>query len=282
MVTHVTLEKQIEILFAQLNRARAGGSIPEVGALSTELTSLVNSSRAMALSVKPSVSSLFATAAVEMWQRGLHSFLISAALSNASPIWASISGYYASHYTMRGFAHLLGFYRLHHRRAAVRLEISGGAHVCNISRKGVGREHQFYWKVVKNDPHFANDPFFGPNSEDIAVSDSAHRNVASYSDHIAKFPRFDPLDEETLKRRITSLAEIELSSVPTPNSDNYPEVENVQLIAYHRIVKFRNFVDGVLGGRNSFWNIHREPDWSRGYIDFQVTAPKFISSYSYT
>src|SRR4051794_22938270 len=52
----------------------------------------------------------FATAAVDIWLRAVHSFLISASLTESSPIWASISGYYSSHYSVRAIAHLLGYF----------------------------------------------------------------------------------------------------------------------------------------------------------------------------
>ena len=43
----------------------------------------------------------FAMAAVKMWLRAVHSFLISVSLTKASPIWSSVAGYYSSHYSIR-------------------------------------------------------------------------------------------------------------------------------------------------------------------------------------
>ena len=54
---------------------------------------------------------LFATAGVEMWHRAIHSFLWSVALTESSPIWSSVSGYYSSHFVMRALAHSMGIFK---------------------------------------------------------------------------------------------------------------------------------------------------------------------------
>jgi hypothetical protein len=64
-----------------------------------------------------------------------------------------------------------------------------------------------------------------------------------------------------------------------PRKDHYPDVENVQLIAYHRLIQFRNFLDEILGGKNIFWTNYRNPSWSREYLNFQVVKPRFLESY---
>jgi len=282
MSTDLTFHQHIEIVFQPLNKKKA--SLPAQGALATALRSLVDKAAQAGtdtIATSPQVTSWFGTAAVEMWTRGVHSFLISAALTQVSPIWASTSGYYASHYVMRGFAHLLGFFQLYRqKKCIVQIKISDGKHLCQITKKNAGdREHKFYWKTVKQHPSFENDPFFTNNVEDNDESDAAHRNIASYSDHIGKFPSFRPLDEKHLKERLEKLAGIELSSVPIPNRERYPDVEAVQLVAYHRIVKFRGILDEVLGGKNRFWNVHRNPAWCADFVNFQVVEPTFISSY---
>ena len=275
-----SLEHRINILFRNLETR---SPIASPGCLSSELNSLVDKAKKInvdALNVSTKISSLYATAAVEIWLRGIHSFLISSSLTNVSPIWASVSGYYASHYCVRGLAHLLGFFQLHRKKRIVRIDIEGGKYCCYIDKKGGSdREHKYYWKVVKNNSRFVSDPFFTLNEEDSSDSDSAHRNIANYFDHINGFTDFDPLNKEALKQRIDHLSKIELSSVPIPRKEKYPDVENVQLIAYHRIIKFRSFLDDILGGKNGFWRIYRNPRWCIDFLNFQVVTPRFLKIY---
>lgn len=281
MSTTVHVRQHIEILFSGLNRTAAGHALPHPGTLSIRLQDLVQKAKGDVVGVKPELTGLYATAAVEMWHRALHSFLISVCLTEASPIWASVSGYYASHYSVRGLAHLLGYFQLYRNRRIIKVEITGGKHYCHIIKKNAGdREHKFYWKTVKDDTTFSGDPFFTFNPEDQDQSDCAHRNKANYSDHVNKFPTFQILSDGFLKERIQRLSEISFSSVPVPNRQKYPDIESVQLIAYHRIVKFRGFVDGILGGTSRFWKVHRTPPWCSPFLlDFQVVEPRFIGSY---
>lgn len=98
-------------------------------------------------------------------------------------------------------------------------------------------------------------------------------------DHLNKFPSFQTLDKEYLSQQIEKIASIELSDVPIPRKDSYPDIINVQLIAYHRMIKFRKFVDDVLGGSNRFWKVHRNPSWCLDYLDFQLVDPEYTSLY---
>jgi len=215
---------------------------------------------------------MFTTAAVDIWMRAVHSFLVSSSLTNVSPVWASVAGYYSSHYSVRALAHLLGFFQLFSRKRIVRLQFHGGSYVCNFDPKTAGdREHRFYWRIVKKDPHFATDTFFTENNSAIDDSDVAHRDRASYADHLPQFPVFRPLDAVALRTRINRISEIEFASPPIPRVSRYPDVESVQIIAYHRLVRFRNFVDAVVGGGNRFWNVHRDPTWARDFLDYQLT-----------
>jgi hypothetical protein len=275
-----SLEDRISILFRNLETK---SQIANPGYLSSELSSLVDKADKInvnTLSISTKISSLYATAAVEIWLRGIHSFLISSALVDVSPIWSSVSGYYASHYCIRGLAHLLGFFQLHRKKRIVRIDIVGGKYLCFIDKKGGSeREHRYYWKVVKNHIRFASDPFFTINVEDSSDSDSGHRNIANYFDHINGFTDFHPLNREILKQRIDHLSKIELSSVPIPRKGKYPDVENVQLIAYHRIIKFRSLLDEILGDKNGFWKIHRNPRWCIDFLNFQAVTPRFLKIY---
>lgn len=283
MANSLSIDKQITILFKSLDRSASAGTLPDHGHLSYELTKVVEKSAKCGvntLNVGPSLTSHFASAAVEMWLRGVHSFLISSSLTTVSPIWASVSGYYSSHYCVRGLAHLCGNFHLHRKKRIISINIDGGKHYCNIDTKqGGDREHKYYWRIVKEHPQFKDDPFFTINDEEKDVSDSGHRNIANYSDHLNGFPNFRPLDEESLRKRISHLSKIHLSSVPIPRKESYPDIECVQLIAYHRLIIFRNLLDSILGGTNSFWRVHRNPSWCAAYIDFQVTKPSFVDLY---
>jgi hypothetical protein len=278
-----SIENRIDIVFKGLERRTSTTAFPSLGHLSSELNSLADKAERAnveCLNVTPKITSLYATAAVEIWLRGVHSFLISSSLTNVSPIWASVSGYYASHYCVRGLAHLLGFFQLYRKKRTARIEIEGGKYCCYIEKKGgADREHKYYWKIIKSNVRFEDDPFFTLNEEDTGDSDSGHRNIANYYDHINGFPNFHPLSEETLTKRIGYLSKIELSSVPIPRKEKYPDIENVQLIAYHRIIKFRSFLDEILGRKSRFWSTYRNPIWCADFLNFQVIKPRFVEIY---
>jgi hypothetical protein len=259
----------------------ASAALPETSALSGELRALVAKANTNPIVVTPKIAALYATAAVEMWQRGVHSFLVSVSLTGTSPVWSSVSGYYASHYCVRGFAHLLGYFQLYQKRKCiVQISIGGGKYYCQILAKSAGdREHKFYWKIVKRHPQFAGDDFFTINPEDDDVSDSAYRATANYADHVDRFPNFQPLNQEDVKTRIKLLSAVSLSSAPIPNRKKFPDdVKSVQLVAYHRLIRFREFLDGVLGGSHTFWKVHRNPSWSKDFLDFQVTRPRALEN----
>ena len=270
------LLKRIERTFAYLNSQSAAGSFPGPGALATLLSQYVDPSvSTKTISATRKIQTGFATAAVEMWLRAVHSFLISLSLSKASPAWASISGYYSSHYSVRAFAHLFGTFQLQRKHRIAYLE-KGGGHL-TLEKKNAGdREHKFYWKYVSE---HLNDPFFYPNQEDQA--DGGHRNKINYWDHIGQYPVFKPLDAQFLRDAVERIAGIYLSSVPVPRADAnpFPDLDNVQIIAYHRLVKFRKFLDGICE-KNRFWSIYRNPSWRPCSLRFNVVEPMFVSVYA--
>lgn len=275
-----TIRGQIHAMFRGLHRKSAAGAIPPPGSLSARLSRLVESAVGETSRIDAETLAHFATASVEMWHRSIHSFLISASLTKASPLWASVSGYYSSHYAIRAFAHLLGYFHLHTKKRIVHVEVSGSHYICYIITKKAGeREHRLYWKVVKKHSRFIGDPFFTINDESQPRSDSGHRCKANYADHINSFPAFQILDEVYLKERVEKIASVELSDAPIPMTGSYPDIENVQLVAYHRMVKFRRLVDEVLGGANRFWSVQRCPGWSQRYLDYQIIEAKYTSVY---
>ncbi|MHB8729321.1 MAG: hypothetical protein ACYC9K_09860 [Sulfuricaulis sp.] len=278
------LEQSIEILFGRFNRRAANTTLSDRTILANKLNALADTLGKKAVGsfqLTPDSAALFATAAVEMWLRSVHSFLISASVTEASKIWASVSGYYASHYSVRAIAHLLGIFQLYRKKRVARVDF--GSNLCNLEKKGGNdREHKFYWKVVEMHPYFSTNPFLQKNKNEDEQSDSGHRNIANYVDHINQFPNFRVLDLEILKLRIRYLSSIELSSVPIPRLEHYPDIENVQLVAYHRILSFRRFLDNILGNKNRLWQVHRTPSWCDGILDFQATEPRFLGVYGET
>lgn len=266
-------------MFADLNSQSAAGSFPAPGTLSDLLSKHVDpASPTKTVAATRKILTCFATAAVEMWLRAVHSFLISASLTKASPIWSSVAGYYSSHYSVRAFAHLFGAFQLHKRRRIAYLD-EGGGHVVLEKKYGNDREHKFYWKFVSEHPQLANDPFFYPNQEDQL--DGGHRNKANYSDHICRYPVFQPLDLQFLKDKVEQISSIELSSVPVPraDADHFPDIENTQIVAYHRLVKFRQLVDEICTG-NRFWKVQRTPTWCPDTLKFSVVEPVFAALYA--
>jgi hypothetical protein len=275
------LRNQITVMFAALDKQSAADAFPAPGALSTFLTSHCAPFTQPTVAAKPGDLTLFATAAVEMWLRAVHSFLISASLTQASPIWSSVSGYYSSHYSIRALAHLFGLFHLHKMKRLVQLASHGKGWVLQIDKKNAGdREHKLYWKYLSDHPELSSDPFFYPNREDKPESDGSHRNKANYADHLYRFPVFKPLDEEYLARRIQRIAEIEFSDVPIPSADRFPDIESVQIVAYHRFVKFRRLVDETVGPTNRFWKIQRTPSWIPKTLTFEVVDPVYTAMYA--
>ncbi|MFY9909571.1 MAG: hypothetical protein WCF22_24730 [Candidatus Sulfotelmatobacter sp.] len=280
MKIEMPLQAHVAEAFAPLNQDAAAHAFPAPGSLSAALDKasppgLVGD---VAPGKTPVIARMFTTAAVDVWMRGVHSFLISASLTNVSPIWASASGYYSSHYSVRAIAHLLGFFQLFTKKKIVRLEFQSGRFVCSFGAKTThDREHRFYWKVVKASPLFAGDPFFTVNPA-MDESDVGHRDRANYADHLSGFPMFRPLNAADVRARIERISEIEFQAPPIPRVSLYPDLESVQIVAYHRLVRFRNLVDTVVGTENRFWKVQRNPPWARDFMDFQLTEEATLSS----
>jgi hypothetical protein len=272
---------QIELIFNHLKTTSGSATFPQPGSLSSQLNSIIDVTKGdYTENVKKETVMKFGTASIEMWHRSIHSFLISAALTKASPVWSSVAGYYSSHYAVRAFSHLFGHFQLYKLKRIVQLQISGSNYYCHISSKKAGeREHKASWKYLKSYSPFDSDPFFTINDDNLPNSDGAHRNKANYQDHIGRFPIFQSLDDEYMKRRFEQISSIQLSDAPIPNTDSYPDLESVQLIAYHRLIRYRIFLDEILGGSNRFWSVNRKPNWCPSYFDFQVSQPEYSTIY---
>lgn len=260
--------KLASVLFSELDAQKKPGWLPQPGSLAENLRKRIPIKGGNSFRLSSSDSILFATAAVEIWLRAVHSFLVSSSLEKASPIWSSISGYYASHYVMRAFAHLHGHFLLRGSRRHVRISHgTRGSFLCE-SKVESSNEHNFYWKLVNSVPKFSQDCLFSDNNDRLPPSDSSHRGFANYWDHVNNFHDFMPVNEEYLITRIERVSELITDSPTLPNK--YPDLDSVHIIAYARIVRFRNYVDETIGTKNRYWRYYRNPSWFTKYMDFQA------------
>ena len=272
MTVDLALENQMARMFDSLKTYPAG-QLPSMGELSERLSAIAPgkgvASATYSLDIR--MVQLLSTASINMWMRAVHSFLISASLTNTSPIWSSVTGYYSSHYSVRALAHSLGFFHLFRAKRNVQVSMKNGRFEARFFQKGANdREHVIYWSVVRSCTIFADDPIFTDNKSDQGPSDSQHRDAANYADHVPSLPKFAPLSKDELTGRIRHISEVELSSVRIPNVDAFPDLVAVQLIAYHRLVKFRDLLDELLGTSNRYWNQARSPTFAKRYMDYQV------------
>jgi len=271
------LQVRLRTTFERLNGVAAAQAFPHIRALTDSLERAVPQAGNITR-ISPVTAELFATASVDIWLRAVHSFLVSASLTKASPIWASVSGYYSSHYSVRAFAHLLGYFLLFRERKVVRWSLDNGHHVCSFTSRGAGdREHKLYWNWVKRDEHFETDPMFSEYNPSADASDVRHRDRANYSDHLFPYPTFHVLSRKELRERIQLISKIEFQDPPIPDVSRFIDLESVQIVAYHRMVKYRQFLDQALGGGNRFWKVHRNPSFARGVINFQLTEPRGLA-----
>jgi len=272
-IDYAAADQVFELSFERLDRP-ARMDFPKQGTLSRRFSELiVGSARAATLSHQH--SSMLASAGVEMWHRAIHSFLWSVALTESSPLWSSVSGYYASHFVMRAFAHAMGIFKSFTRRMAIQVVVRNGHFVC-VQLADSGGEHAFYWKAVKGHPLLVPNPLFRENYErednrKEDKSDAMHRNFANYADHLDSFRalRF-PTDQE-FKKRVEKISRIRRHSVsaPTPQRDDFPDIDKVQVLAFQRIVAFHEFLDNKVPD-NRFWRAHRRPNWCKDFLSFQL------------
>jgi hypothetical protein len=93
--------------------------------------------------------------------------------------------------------------------------------------------------LVKATRAFEGDDLFTENNQESDKSDVRHRNHANYSDHLFQYPSFSVAKEGVVKERIDHISKIAIDAAPLPRIDKFPDLEYVQLIAYHRIIRFR-------------------------------------------
>lgn len=266
MIDHSYSDRVLGLTFARLGRPGSPLEFPPEESLSGQIVASLEDDGQWIPHIQ---ISLFASASIEMWHRAVHSFLWSVALRDHSKIWSSVTGYYASHYVMRAFAHAFGFFKSFATKKIIQVLINHGTCVCSaIDAKDKG-EHSFYWKVVKDYPDFKGNQLFRLNSERDKTSDCAHRNHANYSDHIGGFVKLGFPTTEQLSGSIEKISRIRRFAVTEVDRDGFPDLDNVQILAYQRLVTFRDFLDDRLSD-NRFWRAHRDPNWCKGVITFHL------------
>lgn len=227
-------------------------------------------------------AALFSTAAVEMWHRAIHSLITALSLGASSEIWSCVAGYYASHYSVRAFAHLFGYFSLYSRKLLIEVTPSGARFQCSPVggvAKSVRSEHQFYWTIVKKLPDFATDRLFTNNTDQASQSDAAHRGVASYVDHLDRFTPYNSIDRDEVRRRFVQLATTALqgqASISIPDRQHYPQLGVVLSVAYLRIYRFREYLDEMLPVKRGFWARHRIPPWYTGLLPFPSRPEEMV------
>jgi len=264
----------LQRIFSPWRGVAAAGAFPAVSALTDELERRLPPGRVtqrIDVPLQAATSRLFASAAIEIWQRAVHSLLISIALTRQSVLWSTICGYYATHYTFRGLAHLLGHYQMFRRHLIAQLSLDNGVLICSFSR-GREREHDWYRRIVGVNPLLNTDPFFAlptPPSE----YDVVHRDRANYADHLNLLPTLQNQDREFVRQRLAQMARIE-SLVPSEILvGDFPNLDAVQINAYQRIARFRRFLDESIED-NRLWSYHRNPGWAMPFTNFEIVEPR--------
>lgn len=268
-------DRVFELSFGKLDKSSARMDFPKIGTLALHFRELLRDTNTTSPTVSHQRCPMLASAGVEMWHRAIHSFLWSVALTETSPLWSSVSGYYASHFVMRAFAHSMGIFKSFIQRTAIQIVLHGNQFVCERLSDG-GGEHSFYWKAVKGHPKLVSNPLFRENNErennrQEDKSDALHRTFANYADHLDSFTALKFSTTDKVSERVEKISRIRRHSVtaPTPQREYFPDIDKVQILAFQRIVAFHDFVDEKIP-KNRFWRAHRRPSWCSDVISFQI------------
>jgi hypothetical protein len=252
----------------------AAANLPPLSMLREQLEGMItphHNSKAFEVQLTPTQSKYFASASIEIWHRAVHSLLVSTALTRESILWSCISGYYATHYTFRAFAHAMGYFQLFQERWTISLRMESGSLVGTF-RKGRKREHEWYRSVISELPCLNSDPFFAPTERGVMI-DSTHRDHANYSDHFGLPPNIQNIDREAIRNRMQQLARMEVQTPLEFSFETFPDIGAVQVNAYQRVARFRRFLDETLEN-NRLWDVLRTPGWATYFTDFQFIEPR--------
>lgn len=278
MASGSTHKPLVNKIFGELNK-QGPEKLPQPGALAKTLRKHIKD-RGVQFHLRAADAALFGSAAVEMWLKAVHSFLISASVMKTSPVWSAVSGYYSSHYTMRAFSHVFGHFALIRDKQVAEMTLDQG-YFCDVKKKSNLIEHQYYWALPHEEFGTPGNAIFPMNpriKKDSETSDGFHRIYANYFDHVCFFPEFTPLDKVFLRARVDRISELVTDSPTVPDNAKFPDLDAVHVIAYTRIVKFRTFLDDVVDPKNRFWSFYRKPSWFLKYMDFQLPENSTLSS----
>lgn len=172
---------------------------------------------------------------------------------------------------MRAFAYSMGILKSFLQKEIIQISEENGEFVCTplVWGKNGRGEHAFYWKAIKNHPNFIDNDLFRENSERDFQSESSHRTYANYIDHIDSFVPLELPATVSVANEVERISRIRLHSVTTPTRNDYPDLQNVQILAFQRIIAFQDFLDDKVAN-NRFWRAHRRPSWCQNVMLFQV------------
>lgn len=255
-------KEQIREMFSVINTAGIPAPYPARWALST----CINSHRFIHNRCPADMSSraLFFTASLDLWQRGIHSLLLSMSLTKKSPLWSSASGYYASHYVVRSFANLFGYCVADLGQIDT---IKDGADWFFRIVDDKPKEHSQYWSAAANK---IGTPFVR-NTARGEVGDKIHRTWASYADHLPEYASYGVTPDYDLRQRCEELSHIHPA---VPSIRAFPDLDHVQAIALARIVKYRDFADEVFGTESGTWSQMRQPAWCPFDLGIEFVSPE--------
>ncbi len=250
----------IRPLVENLNR-KGSDSIPPPARLSGYLKTHAPSFMGL---VKIEDATLFITASIEMWQRAINSLILSIVWSDVSRSWAVVTAYYSSHYMIRAFAHLYGYYSLN---KVATVELSKSRKGFQIVKGKAHREHEYYWNVVSDQ---LKNRLFGNNIEQI------HRGYASYQDHLDRFKVFNsesiPNSDE-LKMKIGIIADLPYKPL---DDTQIPDLTTLQCLSYKRICFYRNWFETNFES-SRYWKSLRTPKWWAGIMVYKEDGQQLSS-----
>src|ERR1017187_1136328 len=129
-IDYISTDRIVELSFGKLDKPSAKLDFPKPGTLSRHFNELIKNTGSTSPTLSHQDCVMLASAGVEMWHRSIHSFLWSLALTEGSPLWSAVSGYYASHFAMRAFAHSMGIFKSFTQKKVIQVVNKNGGFIC--------------------------------------------------------------------------------------------------------------------------------------------------------
>lgn len=259
-----------------LHHSPQKGGEPRPASLSDLLNSAHASRRGEVAEFKLREASLFATAAIEMYERAIHSLLVSLYVQDTSPLWASVAGYYSSHYVARALCHLHGRYLLYRKGLTADVKSVSKKVAVRFQTTKYRKEHDFYWRAASE---VDSTGWWKPNINE----EQHHRHFANYQDHIGCFTEIRPFEPKSFDGQLVSVESAvterlagrvnELVNTTPRAQIRYADFVTVQCLARRRIAAFRDHLDGLVGVSTNYWASHRAPEWCSRVMSYDHKEP---------